>query len=498
MELGKQKSKDLRRKSSLDLGTMVYGKIPPQARDLEMAVLGAIMLQRDAYDDAAALLKPEMFYVEGHQHVYRTFQALAKNSQPIDSLTVEEQLRKDEKLEVIGGPYYLHKLTNTVVSAAHMTAHARIIIDKFIQRELIRIAGEIIQDAYEDSTDPRQLFEEAQQKIGTIGESMAYGDMVEIGTVLVDAINKIQEWSQQETSITGVPSGYPNIDRATRGWQGGDLIIIAARPSVGKTAFALNLIRNAAKTHAVAVWSLEMKALMLVLRMMAAESGELLSKLQTGRLSPESMRSLFEGAVRRLAALNIFFDDTSSVTLAKLSTKARKLKRKGKLGLIVVDYLQLMTLDERAGNREQEISRISRGLKNLAQELNVPVIALSQLSREVEKRAGGKPQLSDLRESGSIEQDADVVMFLWGPSDSEIEQDHSLLTRRYVRIAKQRNGTLLTEDLEFKDEIQLFNAVEKSVETTGMGSNWKPISSVRNVVDITTSSRMSDSDDAPF
>lgn len=475
------KDRQQRRRSTVDLGTMVFGKVPPQAKDMEEAVLGAIMVQRDAYDVVADMLQPDMFYVEAHQRIYMSMLSLAKKSQPIDALTVCEELRRSEELEMCGGPYYVTKLTNSVVSAAHITSHSRIIIQKYIQRELIRIGGEVIQNAYEDSADPFQLLDEAEEAFSQIGQALDFGDMIPIDVVLVQAIRKIEEWRQQDSSITGVSAGFADLDAATRGWQDGDLIIIAARPSVGKTAFALNIIRNAAMSFkenkkSVAVWSLEMKSMMLVLRMMAAESEEILYRIQTGRLDDIAMENLYKKGLQKLAGLGIFFDDKSGLTIQKLRSKARKMKRKNKLGLIVVDYLQLMTPEERSGNREQEVSKISRNLKNLAKELEIPIIALSQMSREFEKRMGAHriPQLSDLRESGSLEQDGDVIVFLWGPTDQDIQEDASLLNRVFLKIAKQRNGILRQIDFDFKKEIQLFKQFQKLPE---LGGNWRPVPS---------------------
>lgn len=471
-----------RRKAKPDLSTMIYGKVPPQAREMEEAVLGAIMLEKDAFDTVSDILKPECFYVDAHKRIFQAMRTLAQRSQPIDALTVAEELRSREELDLVGGPYYITKLTNAVVSAANIEAHCRIILQKFIARELIRISGETISDAYEESTDVFDLLDQAEEKLSNVGQATNIGDMVGIDTVLVQAVQKIEEWRALDSPITGIPSGFTKFDKATRGWQNGDLIIIAARPSVGKTALALNIVKTAAQFFlnqrtgkTVAVWSLEMKALMLVLRMLAAESREILHKIQTGRMDDQAMNNLFHNGIQKLASLGIFFDDSSGVTLQRLRTKARKLKRKNELGLIVVDYLQLMTPDERKGTREQEISNISRGLKNLAQELDIPIIALSQLSREVEKRQGAnknKPQLSDLRESGAIEQDADVVIFLWGPTEEEIANDASLLTKRYLRIAKQRNGMLITIEVDFKDEIQLFTDISS---VPGLPGNFRTI-----------------------
>jgi replicative DNA helicase len=477
----KNKERQTKKRTGVDMTTMVYGKVPPQAKDLEEAVLGALLIERDAYDTIADILQPEMFYVDAHQKIYSAMRSLSKKSQPLDIHTAAEELRAAGELEMIGGPYYLTKLTNTVVSSAHIVHHSKIIIQKFIQRELIRISGEVIQAAYEDGADPFQMLDEAEEAFSQIGQALDFGDMVPIDTVLIQTVKKIQEWRDQDSSITGVTSGFNDLDVATRGWQGGDLIILAARPSVGKTAFALNIIRNAAMSFqqnkkTVAVWSLEMKSMMLVLRMLAAESEEILYRIQTGRIDDASMQNLFTKGIKKLAGLRILFDDKSGLTIQKLRSKARKMKRKNNLGLIVVDYLQLMTPEERSGNREQEVSKISRNLKNLAHELDVPIIALSQMSREFEKRVGAHkiPQLSDLRESGSLEQDGDVIMFLWGPTDQDIAEDASLLNRVFLKIAKQRNGVLRQIDFDFRKEIQLFKQFQKLPEL-GAG-NWKPVS----------------------
>jgi replicative DNA helicase len=477
-----QKNKEGRtRRQTADLIPMVYGKIPPQARDFEEAVLGAMMVEKDAFDIVASLLKPQHFYIDAHQKIYEAIRSLAQKSQPLDILTVSEELKAKGELELVGGSYYVTKLTNHVVNAAHLERHARIIIEKFVKRELIRIGGELINNAYEDGSDAFELMDEAEQLLEEASQAFDFGDMIGIDNVLVQAIQKIEEWRHLKTNITGTTSGIEELDRATRGWQNGDLIILAARPSVGKTAFVLNLVRNAAmnfqhagKKGTIAVWSLEMKATMLVLRMLAAESREILYKIQTGRLEEHEMKKIYANGVQRLAGLNIKFDDKTGLNMQKLRSKARKLKRKNNLSLIVIDYLQLMTPDEKSGTREQEVSKISRNLKNLALELDVPIIALSQLSREVERRTGPqrKPQLSDLRESGSLEQDADVVMFLWAPTDDDIAADASLLNRRYLRIAKQRNGVLVQVDLDFKDEIQLFSEIDKM---PAMQGNWKPV-----------------------
>lgn len=462
------------RSTGVDLVNMVYGKVPPQATNLEMAVLGAIMMEKSALDRVVSILKPESFYNDRHTRVYEAMLQLNSKSQPIDILMVTEQLKTNENLELVGGEFYLTELTRTVVSGAHIEAHAIIIYKKFLAREIIRTSGDLISLAYDDTSDGLELLNHAETAFTDISASHVFGEMVGIDSVLVQAMQKIEEWRKLDSPITGVPSGFKKLDQATRGFQNGDLIIVAARPSVGKTALALSIIRSAAEKVPVAVWSLEMKAVMLVLRMMSAESKELLHAIQTGRLSDEQMMNIYKKAVQKLSGLGIFFDDLAGLTIPKLRSKCRRMKRKGKLGMVVIDYLQLMGSDEKKQNREQEVSNISRALKSLAQELDIPIIALSQLSREIEKRSNRTPILADIRESGAIEQDADVVMFLYGPSDEEISQDAALQNRRFLKIAKQRNGFLVNVDLDFKDEIQFFSEVSQ-LPTISAPGNWRPV-----------------------
>ena len=473
-------------KRNLDLGTMVYGKVPPQAKDLEEVVLGAIMLEKDAYDIVSSYLKPECFYVDAHQRIYTAMRALVAQSQPVDILTVKEELRKRGELEMVGGAYYVTKLTNAVVSAANIESHSRIIIQKYMQREIIRISGELISEAYEDMGDPLELLDKAEVELSKVTESLAFGDMTAIDKVLVKTIQHMETLREEARKkngnimVTGVPSGIASLDILTRGWQNGDLIIIAARPSVGKTAFVLNTLRHAGMyfknkgVGSVAMWSLEMRSIRLMLRMLAASSEIWLSKIQTGLLSEHEMKQIYARGVQLLSQLNIFFDDNPGLNIQKLRTKARKLKSKNQLGLIIIDYLQLMTPDDSKGsNREQEVSKISRSLKMLAQELDVPIIALSQLSREVEKRSNNEPQLSDLRESGAIEQDADLVMFLFGYLDSEIAENIELKDRRKIKVAKARDGMLDVIEVDFRGDIQLFREIEK-IPAFDTG-NWRPV-----------------------
>ena len=481
------KDRKSRRKSSIDLSTMVYGKVPPQAKDLEEAVLGAIMLEKSAFDSVIEILKPECFYVEAHQRIYRAMQGLQQKNQPIDILTVVEELKSREELEIVGGPYYVTKLTNSVVSSANIETHARIILQKFIQRELIRISGEIIGDAYEDSTDVFDLLDDAESKLFEITNNHLRKNFDSIDQVLVKTVQRIEDMRNRQEDITGVPSGFVSLDRVTYGWQQTDLIILAARPAVGKTAFALNLARNAAlhptKPTPVAVFSLEMSAGQLVQRILSAESEIWLEKISRGKLEEHEMKQLYARGIQKLAQAPIFIDDSAALNIFELRAKCRRLKNKHNIGMIIIDYLQLMSgSSDRQSNREQEISKISRDLKGLAKELQVPIIALSQLSREVEKRKEGSkmPQLSDLRESGAIEQDADMVMFLYRPEYYDItsnEMGESNKGETHVRIAKHRNGTLETIKLRALLHIQKFTDMEEDdFNNLGLGGgSWKPV-----------------------
>lgn len=518
------KDRKQKRRSAMDLGTMVYGKVPPQARELEEAVLGAIMLEKDAFDAVIEILKPECFYVDAHQRIFRAMQSLANKSQPIDILTVVEELKTREELEMIGGAYYVTKLTNAVVSAANIDAHARIILQKFIQRELIRISGEIITDAYEDSTDVFELLDDAEGKLFEITNQHLRSSIQPIDSVLINTIQRIQDLRGRNEDVTGVPSSYKNLDRVTYGWQNSDLIILAARPSVGKTAFALNLARNASmhptKATPVAFFSLEMSASQLVQRILSAESEIMLEKIARGKMEEHEMKQLYTKGIQRLSQAPLFIDDTPALNIFELRAKCRKLKNKHNIGLIIIDYLQLMsgTGDNRNANREQEISNISRNLKSLAKELNVPIIALSQLSREVEKR-GAKdgtriPQLSDLRESGAIEQDADLVMFLYRPEYYDIntnEQGEEQKGLTEVKIAKHRNGSLETIRLKALLYIQKFISWEDDpYNAIGLpgGGSWKRIeeeeSGAKMFIAESRMNKMTDEeidenlDDAPF
>ncbi len=481
------KDRKNRRKPSIDLTTMVYGKVPPQAKELEEAVLGAIMLEKSAFDTVIEILKPECFYVDAHQRIFRAFQSLAQKSSPVDILTVVEELKTKEELDTVGGPYAITKLTNTVVSTANIEAHARIILQKFIQRELIRISGEIIGDAYEDSTDVFDLLDESETKMFNITNNYLKKNYDDIGNVLAKTINRIDEMRTKKEDISGVPSGFASLDRVTYGWQPTDLIIIAARPSVGKTALALNLARNAAlsktKPTPVAFFSLEMSAAQLVQRILSAESEIGLEKINRGKLEDYEYQQLHTKGIKKLEQAPIFIDDTAALNIFEFRAKARRLVNKHQVGLIIIDYLQLMSgSNDKGGNREQEISTISRNLKALAKELSIPIIALSQLSRAVETRKESKiPQLSDLRESGAIEQDADMVMFIYRPEYYENmanENGESTRGETHIRIAKHRNGSLENIKLRALLHIQKFEEWDGDNGFGNIGGStgsWKPV-----------------------
>jgi replicative DNA helicase len=522
-----------RRKSPVDLSTMVYGKVQPQARELEEAVLGAVMLEKSAFDTVIEILKPECFYVDAHQRVFKAFISLANTSQPIDILTVVETLRTSEELEMVGGAYFVTKLTNSVVSTANIEAHARIVLQKFIQRELIRISGETIGDAYEDSTDVFDLLDQAESRLFEITNNHLRKNYSDIQTELMKTLQRIDQLRQSTEEISGVASGFPSLDRVTYGWQPTDLIILAARPAVGKTAFALNLARNAAmhptKPTAVAFFSLEMSSGQLVQRILSAESEIWLEKISRGKLEEHEMQQLLVKGINRLDKAPIFIDDTPALNIFELRAKCRRLKNKHNVGFIIIDYLQLMSgSSDNRGNREQEISSISRNLKGLAKELQVPIIALSQLSREVEKRKDGEkmPQLSDLRESGAIEQDADMVMFLYRPEYYNItanEMGENNRGETHVRIAKHRNGSLETIKLRAKLHIQKFEEDDDfgggfpgtgggggqnngggnsgGGTTPGGGGNWKPMTEIDDNggarMFIEKGSKMNEMDDEP-
>ncbi len=459
MESGKSSSLRLgyktRKLPNTDLAESL-GKMPPQAVDLEEAVLGALMLEKDAINHVVDILNAESFYKNSHQEIYKAIVQLFNNQEPVDILTVTNQLRKNGTLELAGGSYYITELTSKVSSAAHVEFHARIITEKAIKRELIRIATEVHKEAYEDTTDVFDLLDKTEQALFDVSEINIRKDYSDMKSIMAEAIMELEAKKLHSDGLTGIPTGFTSLDRITSGWQRSDLIIIAARPSMGKTAFVVSAMRNAAVDFKkpVAIFSLEMANIQLVNRLISAEAELESDKIKKGNLEDYEWEQL-NHKTRALAEAPIFIDDTPALSILELRAKARKLVSQHKVELIIIDYLQLMTGDstKSGGNREQEIASISRSLKNIAKELNIPIIALSQLSRAVEVRGGSKrPQLSDLRESGSIEQDADLVLFLYRPEYYGITQDeegNNVKGMTEVIISKHRNGSLGTVKLKF-------------------------------------------------
>ena len=446
-----------RKKPSFENPTNYLGKVPPQAIELEEAVLGALMLEKDALTSVIDILKVESFYKEAHKVIFQAILDLFTESQPIDLLTVTTQLRKNGALEVAGGAFYITELTSKVASAANIEFHARIITEQSIKRELIRISSTIQKDAFEDTTDVFELLDAMEQSLFEISEKNIRKNYATMSSIMRDAIAELEIRKNQKDGLTGVPSGFTALDRVTSGWQKSDLVIIAARPAMGKTAFVLSVLRNAAVDHnrPVAIFSLEMSSVQLVNRLISSEAELDSDKIKKGTLADHEWAQLVHKTAK-LSKAPLFVDDTPALSILELRAKCRKLKAQHDIQMVVVDYLQLMSGDSKGGfggNREQEIASISRALKKIAKELSIPVIALSQLSRAVETRGGDKrPQLSDLRESGAIEQDADMVMFLYRPEYYGITEDEggaSTAGVGEVIIAKHRNGSLENLKLRF-------------------------------------------------
>jgi replicative DNA helicase len=450
------------------------GKLPPQALDLEEAVLGAIMLERDALTSVIEDLQPRMFYKDANQRIYNAIQRLFADNEPIDILTVSNKLKSSGELEMVGGYVYLATLTKRVSSSANIEYHARIIIEKYIQRELISMSSGIITKAYEDTTDVLDLLDTAQNDLFNLVESNFKRGIRPILEVIGQAIEQIEMAKKNKSGISGVPTGFTRLDQVTGGFQNSDLLILAARPGVGKTALALSFLRNMAIKYKrpVAFFSLEMPAAQLVMRLMSAEAEIPSENLRTGRVSDTEMEILNDN-LQKLSDAPIYIDDTAGLTLFELRAKCRRLKTQYDIQFVAIDYLQLMSGGEGAGyNREQQISSISRGLKALAKELNIPILALSQLSRKVEERGGEKkPQLSDLRESGAIEQDADIVMFIYRPDYyNEATEGSEGFTE--LCIAKHRNGR--TEDIPIQFISKYVKFTDASLDFNTFGVNGEP------------------------
>ena len=441
--------------------TEMGGNVPPQAVELEEAVLGALMLEKDSIITVQEFVTPEAFYTEEHRLIYRAIEELSSELKPINLYTVTERLKVKKELKKVGGASYLAQLTQKVGSAANVEFHAKIVAQKYVQRELIRSATEIQRRSYDESTDVTDLIGFAEQEIFKVAEGHVKRSVQSAADVLARTLAQIEENAKNKSAFNGVPSGFMALDRVTMGWQPSDLIIIAARPSMGKTAFTLTMARNMSVDHeqAVAFFSLEMPAHQLMMRLVVAETGIPGNDLKLGRLSPEQWRHL-ESATKPLGSAKLFIDDTPALSVFEFRSKARRLKIHNDIKIIMIDYLQLMTGGPQAakgGNREQEVSFISRTLKAIAKELNVPIIALSQLNRSTELRGGSKrPQLSDLRESGAIEQDADIVAFIHRPEYYGINQDENGMPTAGMAeliIAKHRNGAVTDVKLRFlKDQ----------------------------------------------
>jgi replicative DNA helicase len=445
-----------------------YGKVPPQAIEVEEAVLGALMLERDAYVTVADIVDTGSFYKDEHQKIFESIKALSLNEKPVDLLMVTQELKDRNQLDEVGGPAFIAQLTRRVASAAHIEFHARIIAQKFIQRELIRISSEIQGRAYDDTIDVDDLLDFSESALFKIAENNIKKETVPIRPVLSEALHIIEEARNREDGLHGVPSGFTALDRITYGWQKTDLIIIAARPSMGKTAFVLSMARNMAVDHnrPVAVFSLEMSGLQLVNRLIGSETELGSQKLKSGRLEDWEW-AVLHNKIGRLSNSPFFIDDTPALSIFELRAKCRRLKMQHDIQCVVVDYLQLMTtgIDNR-GSREQEVSNISRSLKAIAKELNIPIIALSQLNRSVESREGKRPQLSDLRESGAIEQDADIVIFIHRPEYYGITEDENQNPTKGVAeiiIAKHRNGATGEIHLTFRRELAKFTDMETHI-----------------------------------
>ncbi|WP_291140694.1 replicative DNA helicase [Flavobacterium sp. UBA7680] len=446
------------------------GKLPPQALDLEEAVLGAMMIDKKGVDDVIDILQPDAFYKDAHRHIFEAILQLFTETQPIDILTVSTQLKKNGKLDLAGGDFYLIQLTQKIASSAHIEFHSRIILQKFIQRSLIRISSEIIEESYDESADVFDLLDKAESKLYEVTQGNIKRSSETAQSLVLQAKKKIEEISKKE-GLSGVETGFHNLDKLTSGWQPSDLIIIAARPAMGKTAFVLSMARNIAIQygHAVALFSLEMASVQLITRLISSETGLSSEKLRTGKLEAHEW-TMLSTKVKDLEKAPLFIDDTPSLSIFDLRAKCRRLASQHGIKIIIIDYLQLMTAggnNKGGGNREQEISTISRNLKALAKELNVPVIALSQLSRAVETRGSSKrPLLSDLRESGAIEQDADIVSFLYRPEYYKIEEwddEEASPTagQAEIMIAKHRNGGIENIRLKFLGHLGKFDNLDE-------------------------------------
>ena len=472
MAVNTQKSTSGKGKAKTIFVPEIAGRLQPQAKELEEAVLGALMLEKDAYYQVSEILKPECFYDKSHELIYQAVVSLAMNQRPVDMLTVTEQLRKQGDLDTVGGPFYISQLTSKVASSSHIEYHARIIAQKFLARELITFSGQIQGKAFDETIDVEDLMQEAEGRLFEISQRNIKNEATQIDRIIVSAKDLMKKAAQQTEGLSGIHSGFHSLDKMTFGWQNSDLIIIAARPSMGKTAFALSMVKNMAVHYntPVAFFSLEMSSIQLVNRLITNVTAIPADKIKTGKLEDYEWEQ-FDIKIKELMGAPIYLDDTASLSVFELRTKARRLVREHNIKCVIIDYLQLMTASGmNVSSREQEVSIISRSLKGLAKELNIPIIALSQLNRNVESRQGAdgkRPQLADLRESGAIEQDADLVCFIHRPEKYNILDDgfgNSYVGIAEIIVAKHRNGATGDVRLSFKKEYAKFMNIDDDIQ----------------------------------
>lgn len=456
-------SKTSRRGQQAPIDTS-FGHLQPQAIDIEKVVLGALMIDKDAFTVVSEIIKPETFYEARHQKIYEAVQSLNLQERPVDIMTVTEELRHKGTLEEVGGPSYIVELSSQVASSAHIEYHAHILAQKFLARQLIQFASMIETDAFDETVDVDDLMQKAEGALFEISQKNMLQDYVQIDTIVDQAHQLLLQAANREGGLTGVPSGFRKLDDITAGWQPSDLIIIAGRPAMGKTSFALSIAKNIAVDYRkpIAFFSLEMNNVQLVNRLISNICSIPGNKILNGQLTPDEWER-FDSNIRKMQGAPIYVDDTPGLSIFELRTKARRLVREHNIEVLMIDYLQLMNANGmRFNSRQEEVSTISRSLKSLAKELNIPVLALSQLSRAVEQREGveGKrPQLSDLRESGAIEQDADMVLFVHRPEYYHILQDekgNDLHGMAQIIIAKHRKGATGDVLLNFRGEYTRF------------------------------------------
>lgn len=441
-------------------GATALERIPPQNLDAEQSTLGSMLLEKEAIYKGAEILRPDDFYREAHRVIFEVVVHLANKGEPVDLITVSEELKQRGMLDKVGGVAYLTQLVNFVPTAANVEHYANIVAEKSLLRSIISVATNIVKMGYEGTEEVDVILDRAEKEIFEISQKRNVKGFVSLRSILVETFERIEKLYESKGGVTGLPTGYPDLDRMTAGLQPSDLIILAARPSMGKTTFALNLASYAAVEAKVPVviFSLEMSKEQLALKLLCSEAGVDNQRIRTGTLRDDDWPKLSH-ALGRLSDAMLFIDDTPGISALEIRAKTRRIKAEHGLGLIIIDYLQLMQSRSKSENRQQEVSEISRSLKALARELDVPVIALSQLSRAVEQRADKKPTLADLRESGSLEQDADIVGFLYREDYYNPETDRKNITE--LIIAKQRNGPVGTVDFFFQKEFSKFQSLAR-------------------------------------